>query len=204
MFAYCGNNLTTFSLSAQTTYSNLIARSDGIIVEAYHIEAKIPVVNIRKFVKYDVPLYDQSMYSLCWAFCQIMVEDYRDGVTRTNIDATNQAISLAKQVNGEDWNRGAWPTNTTNLFSEWGKPVPSSENLYDYLFEYGPIYAYYSSKQSAHLIVVTGVDLDNNIIYTNNPWGIYGEQSYEEFLSGFAGLSSNSDMHFGFVIFPDI
>ena len=33
--------------------------------------------------------------------------------------------------------------------------------------------------------MLTGIDLLNNKVYTNNPWGIKGEQSFEEFLNGF-------------------
>lgn len=34
------------------------------------------------------------------------------------------------------------------------------------------------------MVVVNGVDLEKNIVYTSNPWGIKGSQSFDEFLSG--------------------
>ncbi|MBR3137012.1 MAG: hypothetical protein IKG32_08385 [Clostridia bacterium] len=48
------------------------------------------------------------------------------------------------------------------------------------------MYAYYSGESSSHLVVITGVNVTKNIVYTNNPWGIKGEQSFDEFLHGFA------------------
>ena len=50
----------------------------------------------------------------------------------------------------------------------------------------GPVYAYYSNATEAHLVVITGVDLNKGIIYTNNPWGVSGSQNYEQFKKGFA------------------
>ena len=35
--------------------------------------------------------------------------------------------------------------------------------------------------------MLTGIDLLNNKVYTNNPWGIKGEQSFYEFQNGYAG-----------------
>ena len=59
------------------------------------------------------------------------------------------------------------------------------------LLEYGPIYAYYKSKPDengnvrAHLVVVTGVDVINGLVYTNNPHNKMGVQTFYEFLNGF-------------------
>ena len=46
--------------------------------------------------------------------------------------------------------------------------ISSIDDLYYYLAQHGPMYAYYriSSGGSAHLIVITGVDLTNGIVYT--------------------------------------
>ena len=53
--------------------------------------------------------------------------------------------------------------------------------------EDGPVYAtYYNDDYDlGHMIVVTGADPSENIVYTNNPWGVAGEQTFEEFLTGF-------------------
>lgn len=39
----------------------------------------------------------------------------------------------------------------------------------------------------AHEIDVTGVDVNKGRVYTNNPWDIRGNQSYNEFRQGVAG-----------------
>ena len=59
-----------------------------------------------------------------------------------------------------------------------------------------PMYAYYRNELtgSAHYIIVTGVDLKNNIVYTNNPWGVQGVQTYEEFCNGVATKNNQSDL----------
>lgn len=71
------------------------------------------------------------------------------------------------------------------------------------LVDKGPVYAYYGGSDGAHLVVVTGANLNKGLIYTNNPWGIAGVQSYDEFLYGFVGMPSDWNMPFGFLIFPD-
>ena len=92
-------------------------------------------------------------------------------------EADKRYREIAVEVNGESWNDRGWPTNI-------GKAVEISniKQLYKVLAINGPVYAYYSNgKNNHHLVVVTGVDVDNNIIYTNNPWGIQGEQSFNSF-----------------------
>ena len=49
-------------------------------------------------IHYDVPVYGQYRYRLCWAFCQIMIESYHSGITLSQKDATDEAIALAKSV----------------------------------------------------------------------------------------------------------
>ena len=120
-----------------------------------------------------------------------MVESYKSSNTYTAEEATNKAIKLAKKVarsdEYENWNKGGWPTN---MASNKRKSITSIGKLYEYLFD-GPVYAYYCSTPTnseeelyAHLIVVTGVDLDSNQVYTNNPWGFSGSQSFSDFQSG--------------------
>ena len=47
------------------------------------------------------------------------------------------------------------------------------------MLEEGPVYGYYfnAASSSAHFVVITGVDVNNNQVYTNNPWGIKGKQT---------------------------
>lgn len=137
-------------------------------------------------VKKDVPLYSQGNTNLCWAYTQIMVEDYKSGIVRTQKEAEKRAIQVAKKVNGDNWNRASVPQNR-------GKPVSckSCIDLFLAISKYGPLNASYGcyeggQRVAGHSVVVTGVNVVKGIVYTNNPWGIYGEQSYEEFIQIFA------------------
>ena len=47
-------------------------------------------------IKYDVPLYKQRNLSLCWAFCQVMMESYTSGTTLKQKDARARAIEIAQ------------------------------------------------------------------------------------------------------------
>lgn len=63
------------------------------------------------------------------------------------------------------------------------------------LKEYGPLYAYYRKGNEAHYVVVTGANVVKNTVYTNNPWGYKGEQTFEDFLIGFyTGNDSDSGL----------
>ena len=124
-----------------------------------------------------------------------MVDDFVAGVSRTNEEATQSAIVLAMKKhkvtdieNVEGWNKGGKPLNL-------GKKVPinSIEDLYEALSKGYPLYASYGAykdgERSGHGIIVTGVSLTTGLVYTNNPWGIRGVQTFEEFLTG---LPTNS------------
>ena len=137
-------------------------------------------------IVYDVPLYKQYNWKLCRAFCQIMVESYYKNEKLSNWVASNRAIKLSIDKKGSwwirTWNSGDWPTNIGNSLG-----IPSNiSQLKNWLIIYGPLYGYYvHTDGGAHLIVITGVDAKNNIVYTNNPWGIKGEQSFNDFKKGF-------------------
>ena len=136
-------------------------------------------------VYYNVPVYNQGDSYLCWAFCQVMIESYNLGVTLTQQEATNRAISIAKEVNGvNDWNKGGFPQYSAPLGISIND-IDSIYSLYQIIRDYGPMYAYYENTRNGntHLVVVTGVDADNNIVYTNNPWGERGKQTFEDFLT---------------------
>lgn len=55
-----------------------------------------------------------------------------------------------------------------------------------------------------HIVVVTGADVYWDNVYTNNPWGNRGKQSYEEFLNGFdtGFLGDDSGMVLHYVSIP--
>ena len=138
-------------------------------------------------IKYGVPVYRQGNYSLCGLFCQVMVESFRSGEILTQEAATARVIELAKQINAdqESWNTGTWPSNLGDCVE-----IDSINTLYLVLEEHGPLYAYYGGiGKGAHMVVVTGVDTEIGVVYTNNPWGFAAEQTFEEFQTIFAGGS---------------
>jgi len=172
MYAYCENN--------PVMYVDYNGELPSLLIKAFKgfIHKVLRESGCFDAVVYDVPLYDQKRYQLCWAFCQVMIESYQSGEVLTQWEAEQRAIRIAKSSveDGEDWNAGRWPTNTgERLFFE------NIYSLYSYVKQNGPIYAYYCGNDNAHLVVVTGVDIWNNKVYTNNPWGIKGEQTFDEF-----------------------
>lgn len=189
MFAYCNNNPVNM-VDSTGCWPSLIRQV---------INKILTVVEETLTVKYNVPLYDQGDYLLCWAYCQVMVEDYQIGVVKSATDVFARAKELAILQNGEiGWNDGAWPTNCASYYNN-GSPIPAKGidsllDLYLQLKSGGPLYAYYRNDLEgkyarAHLVVVTGVNLYRGIVYTNNPQGVAGQQTYAEFLSGYATAS---------------
>lgn len=153
-----------------------------------------------KKVRYDVPLYDQGDRKLCWATCQLMMHSYKTGV-RFSPEEAEVCITLIAVIdaivnNKETWDSGGWPNDLGEK-----QYISSIEELYDALLENGPVYAYYSEPEkkdptqhvAAHMIIVTGVDLDQGIVFTNNPHGVKGEQSFDSFLSGYVGKNGLSE-----------
>ena len=142
-----------------------------------------------QFIYYDVPICEQAEgLGLCWAYCQVMTEAFDYSEDLSNDEADVRAISIAQKVFGskdkQKWNKGSYPRNK-KLFPVYERYITSISVLYRMLKENGPMYAYYKKGQDAHYVVVTGVDVKNNIVYTNNPWGIKGEQTFEDFLNGY-------------------
>ena len=198
LFIYCLDTPTAVNINNYST-SHTIS-----IIKVSKFEIHIaPTSDI--IIYYDVPLYDQNGYKLCWAFCQIMVEDYKKKRKKSNEQATARAIDLSVSIKGANWNEGGWPTNSSAPFWESNRSSPPTLiELFYILQDSGPVYAYYAGTSGAHLVVITGVNLTDGIIYTNNPWGIAGEQTYEEFLKGFVGMPEYYDITFQFVIHPDL
>ena len=135
----------------------------------------------NEFIYYDVPLYSQGNTKLCWAYSQLMIESYQSGVVLNSKEAKTAAIELGKAKNGEkDWNKPDWPSNLGSSYT-----VNDIEDIFIALKQQnGPVYAYYEGKNSSHLVVVTGVDVRNDVVYTNNPWGTRGEQTFSQFSKG--------------------
>ena len=138
-------------------------------------------------IRYNVPYYYQGMLSLCWAFCQVMVESYYMDRTLASEQVLNRAMSLARAENGDaNWNSGDWPTN----YNEQPIIVDSITQLHSLLINSGPLYALYENTETkkAHLVVVIGVDVLENKVYVNNPNNPDRKttvQTFEEFCAGF-------------------
>lgn len=136
----------------------------------------------KSIIIYYVPLYSQKDTNWCWAYCQLMVEDSRALVIRSEKGADGRAAAIVKESYGD------------MSTDEMGSPVGARDlhlktkrELYEALRKYGPLYAEYDrfdkngERIEGHAIVVTGIDLIGGYIYTNNPWGVRGRQSFEEF-----------------------
>ena len=135
-----------------------------------------------------------------------MIEHFDDGVEWSQTIANDRARQIASGVYGSNWNRAGWPTNCREYQAD-GVPVSADiDSIFKLFFALkieGPIYAYYSRNNGpAHLVVVTGVDLLNRIVYTNNPWGIGGPQNYNDFLQGFLGGPEDGSFPLRFYILP--
>ena len=117
-----------------------------------------------------------------------MLDSYSNNQKLSQKKAKNKAIEIAKQACGSDdkdkWNTGGWPSNTGQKIS--ASEITNINDLHQILEEYGPVYAYYSNDESAHLIVIMGIDLYRGVVYTNNPWGVRGSQSFDDFLNSVA------------------
>ena len=159
-----------------------------------HIVEKEIVIADDSSISYDVPLYSQGTYNLCWDFSVQMVEDYMMGTVNPNDSesekqsrATEECINRAKEYLGSDWNSGFYPTDTffTMLFADEGEVT--LESLYTVLLQYGPGYLTYSQYSDGYLLghstVITGVDLSTGLVTSNNPWGVSGTQTLTEMLN---------------------
>ena len=182
MFAYCGNNPVLNFDSTGTKNVSIF-------------EYQLDRLSETDKIKYDVPLYDQGDLSLCWAYSQAMVAATYYENAPSQYWANCYARMLAVQENGWlFWNNPDWPTNMGRAHT-----VQSAKDLYKILATNGPAYALYgdgkdiSSSKSQHMVVVTGIDCSSNTVYTNNPWGYAGRQSFTGFRTGVWQGSSQYD-----------
>ena len=174
LFSYQYNspvNLPDYLISSETRSSQKGQQSFSLAREPASFS------EISYVIKYNVPIYSQGSLPLCWAFCQVMYEDWELGVTRTNEEAHVRAKAISFDRYGKIC--GGKPENLKN------QKAQSIYELYVLLKMYGPLYVSYRSDESGHAILLTGIDLLTGIVYTNNPWGYKGEQNYDEFLDGF-------------------
>jgi len=201
-FVYCFNNPTNLNDSSGNWPERLTKCVEKVKSICNNVVKRVKsackkVVNLvkpRGSVRYNVPLYAQGNHNLCWAYSQIMIESYNNGSSLTQSQADERVEELSRSINGEDWDVEGTPTNlgskikTDNIYS-----------LYYYVATEGPLYCRYANNNNdGHLVVVTGVDIWNKIVYTNNPHGISGSQSFEEFTTGFTGMGE------GFMTFDSV
>ncbi len=190
LYAYCFNNpINKFDSTGNwPTWNDLkrgLEKVTGFISK--YVEPVITYCIEDNYIKHQVPLYNQGDRRLCWAYCQMMVEDYQSGIISTQNNVDSRAVQLAIQENGIDnWNSGDWPTNLGEKITV--DKITNIRTIHTKL-QQGPLYAYYKSptvKGRAHLVVVTGVNCFTEEVYTNNPHGICGQQSFNEFLAKYA------------------
>ena len=117
-----------------------------------------------------------------------MIESYQKGekLRKKKADARAKEIAIARH-GSTDWDKGGWPSN---LGSD--RDVNTIETLYNILLANGPVYGFYVGPSGSHLIVITGVNVNKNRVFTNNPWGSKGKQSFDEFKKGVAKKARQS------------
>ena len=200
-FAYCFNNPTNmvdYTGGWANFVHSALEQIEKIVEDGMSALMEIACKNSESIVYYDVPVYEQDGYSLCWAFCEVMVYDSLFDIKRTQTEAEAKAIETAKKSHGEmNWNR-----------SNHASGFPIKHNSITTLFselQNGPLYASYrrlaeDGTPTGHAIVVNGVNLNTNKVYTTNPWGNRAVQTYDEFLNGIYG--SSYDWEFTFIYRP--
>lgn len=194
LFAYCDNDPVNCVDPEGHAWSFLSILRAVVTIAVVVVAAILSSVLVGhaldiSYIKYDVPVYCQGGTSLCWAYCQVMVESYHQGIVLTQPEADARAKQIAMEVHKDtpgNWNRGGWPTNT-GMKIRW---IPSIGTVHYYLMiNNGPMYAYYSNHAGAHLIVITGADKKNDCVYTNNPWGTMNVQTFSDFKNGYVGAA---------------
>ena len=160
---------------------------------------------------YDVPLFNQGTTSICWAFCQVMVEAYINNETIDNTTATNRAISIAQEAAYRRYiarghtDRNARLASRTRVSWDVGDmpPCESADSLLAALGE-GPAYALYRDLTShgTHLVVITGyayAEGHPTLVLTNNPWEARGIQTEAEFAKGWVPQPTHGSVYsFGY------
>ena len=191
LFAYCSNNPVMFTdytgESILGIIAALILAAAGTAVVLSGCSKREEIVtnppsstHERRYCYYEVPLYSQKNKPICWAVCQTMVTSYQNKEVLTQKEEFKASKNLAKNKYGRKWKKGGVPDNMGNALM-----LPNIEWLYIMLKNNGPMYARYETPNGGHLIVVTGVDVEKNIVYTNNPHGYQGQQSFEDFQRGY-------------------
>ena len=176
LFAYSNNNpIGTVSAGLAESVFEKTTESIGGLAER---------IAYASVVLYNVPLYNQGKTNLCWAYCQVMVEDFKAGRVQSALAADSSAEKIAIKKHGPvNWDKGADDLKKTLTTVE----INCQADILYLLKKHGPIYAGYKTETKGHLIVITGANLLTGQIYTNDPSGTSGVQSYNDFLDGMYG-----------------
>lgn len=84
LYAYCANNPV-----------NMVDPDGALwdyIKDTYNrvknfVKSVVNKIEEKLTVKYDVPLYNQNQYPICWAVCLVMIRDFNNDKKRTNTSA---------------------------------------------------------------------------------------------------------------------
>ena len=109
--------------------------------------------------------------------------EYGKMITKNEMDSIIESLGWSYKF--------CWNHNMGLPFFLQGNKVATNsiEDLYKILLNNGPVYAAYNIPWTirGHIVLITGVDINRNYVYTNNPWGVTGTQKYSDFLCGFEG-----------------
>ena len=179
MFAYCGNNpVVRKDPSGQRWDIVVFAKIGANIGISTYIEyiSKNPI-------KYDVPHYHQSTNVSCAHYSHLMVDRMGEDKHLSEEDAKKRARELEGDLNkaSNNLNQG------TPVFESGDSKLALSRALAK-----GPLYGLFDCVNSSgpidsHVVVITGYDRTNDIVYINDPFLTRKiEVTYNEFLNGYS------------------
>jgi len=152
-------------------------------------------------VFHEVTLFRQFDTHLCWAYAQVMVEDFHASRSMNQADASARAREIARSVRGDVfYDRPGSPLNSPDTGRRWDAApfVQSAQDVRDFgaLSNHladGPVYAFYNNNPRdpgvvyrGHFTVITGAlsaPGHENLIISNNSWGHVHVQTHADFLS---------------------
>lgn len=178
-------NLYVFSDNNFVKGSNLLYSSKNIDNFEYNMCS--PQFGIHKddlTIIYNVPVFDQGDHELCGKFCEVVSECLITREFISQVEADGRAIYLS-EISSNLKPSNINLTLYSNLYN--ASCYLTINDIYNYINLYGPLYAEYFDYRTegingnSHMIMVIGVDLKKNLVYTYNPWGVIGCQTFEDF-----------------------
>ena len=145
------------------------------------------IQNKPGIIMYDVPVYKQEDSNLCWSACEVMIESWNSGNILSQEDSVARMREIAREKFGVIYDQPNSPRNMIEDIYYRPRIFFYDMTIY-YALKKGPIYAFYHDGNQGHYVVVTGINLFKGEVYTNNPWGMQGTQTINEFKKGFYGM----------------